>query len=196
MKRSSLFLFSFLLLALITSCNKKVTDSVATPPKLGPVPSTDTLRTDHGGEEAEIEIVEVEPEIEDIVIELVASLQKTACYGTCPSFEVKYYSDGRISYHGKLHAKRMGIYEAWGDENFKTSLELLARKYNYFDFEEEYPTNGREIADLPSTITSLSIDGRKRQVTNNYESPLPLREFEKELEALFDQQNWTLIKSN
>jgi len=194
MKRSHLFLFSLLLLLLGSACSKKVTDQVATPPKLRPVPSADTLRVDHDGEEAEIEIEE--PEIEDVVIELLASIEKTACYGSCPVFEIKYYSDGRISYHGKLHTKRTGLYEAWADEDFKRSLQQLARKYNYFNFEEEYPVSGREIADLPSTITFLSIDDRQKRVTNNYESPLPLREFEKELEALFEQQKWTLIKSN
>lgn len=182
MQRFCFFLGGLIILCSF-ACNKKIADVTTneTPPKIR-IP-LDSINVEP---EAELEPLPDLEDQEDIVIELIASIRKTPCYGYCPVFEYKYYSDGRVSYNGQLHVDRIGVYETWVDIEFKSKIESLAQSIKYFSLEEEYPPNGRRIEDLPSTITYLKIDDREKSIKNNYDSPLVLRDFEKELLLLFN----------
>lgn len=43
---------------------------------------------------------------------LVIMLKRTGCYGTCPVFEAKIFSDGQAIYDGVRHVERIGLFEA------------------------------------------------------------------------------------
>ena len=37
------------------------------------------------------------------------SMQRTACYGTCPQYRISIYHHGKITYNGKLFVDKIGI---------------------------------------------------------------------------------------
>ncbi|MFQ5445887.1 MAG: DUF6438 domain-containing protein [Saprospiraceae bacterium] len=120
---------------------------------------------------------------------LVAAFEKTACYGKCPVYQVKFYSDGKVTWYGKLFVDRMGWHEAHVEPAVLKSIRDKVHETGYLDFESEYPTE-RRIADLPSTITYVRIGDVEKQVADTHDAPQELKEFEAFLEGLINGLEW------
>ena len=43
--------------------------------------------------------------------------RKSACFGQCPAYEVKFFTDNTATWHGMSHVERMGWHEAKLAEN-------------------------------------------------------------------------------
>ena len=52
-----------------------------------------------------------ETKVKEIKKELVISLERTPCYGTCPIYKMEIFSDGSAFYHGERFVDRIGDYE-------------------------------------------------------------------------------------
>ncbi|MEM9919070.1 MAG: DUF6438 domain-containing protein [Bacteroidota bacterium] len=124
---------------------------------------------------------------------LLASIRREACFGRCPSFEARLYSDGRAVYDGLSNVEKIGQFDAQAQRSDITDLFDEAIEMGFFQLSQRYPENGTFIADLPSTYTSLHFKGALYKVVNNHDSPLTLRRFEKRLEAFFNGLEWRSI---
>ena len=68
---------------------------------------------------------------DDINPDLVASLQRSPCFGYCPTFKIELFSDGKAYYHGTGHVARMGNYTAKADAAFMKRIEDKALSIKY-----------------------------------------------------------------
>ena len=178
MEKSILILLAFVLIAFV-ACNMKTADKTK---------ETITETTNVTEEKTTPE----EPaEKRDIYV--MASLKKTPCYGKCPVFEAKIYNDGTAEYKGKMFVDRVGNYTARVDDVTLKSIKDTALEAGYFDFYNEYPTGDVQIADLPTTITSLRIGDQIKTITNKYQGPEELKNYEKFLSKLVDGLEWTKV---
>ncbi len=122
------------------------------------------------------------------------SLRKTACYGKCPVYELKIYSNGKATYTGKANVERLGNYEALFTAEKMLQLEARAAAINYFDLSENYPSSKIGIPDLPNTISYLKIGEREKQIFNNHDAPAALLEFEQFVESLVETLAWKQVE--
>jgi len=120
---------------------------------------------------------------------MVAAFEKTACYGKCPVYQVKFYSDGKVTWYGRLYVERMGWHEARVESAILKSIHDKALEADFLDFESEYPTEAR-IVDLPSTITYVRIGDMEKQVADTHDAPEKLKTFEAFLEGLINGLDW------
>ncbi len=183
MKIGSLSILFFAVL-LLTACNRKAVETVeAKPIEKHPEPTQV-----HTAPEELVDVVSAKPH-------LVASIKKTACYGKCPVFEAKFYSDGKATYHGKKFVDREGYYVAVIDEFIVSEIARKANEIGFFKLDETYPKNGRNITDLPNTITMVNDGIQKKSIINNHEAPANLQEFEQYLQSQIDKLEWTEVES-
>jgi len=140
----------------------------------------------------EEEEVAVEEEIEEKVI-LICELRRTSCYGKCPSYSIKLYSDGSVNYHGKANVEKLGHYSAYCNPQSFEAIFAAANVANYFVLRSQYPTDGRVIPDLPKTISYLKREGLEKRVIDNFEAPPSLIKFEKWLDNFFDDLTWEKV---
>lgn len=119
--------------------------------------------------------------------------RKTACFGKCPVFEVKFYTDNTATWNGKMNVDKMGPYTAQLNEETIKGIRDKAHEVGYFDFHHEYPIEHR-IADLPSTITYLRIGDVEKTVKNTHEGPEKLAEFEAYIQVIIDELDWKATK--
>lgn len=173
------------LILLLLSCTRKVTRPVQSAPDLNP--SVTEVIT--GGPDT----LAIEEPPTEAPPYLVAVLEKTTCYGKCPVFEVRLFSNGHLTYLGKKEVAMLGRYEAWTDLTLLEKVKAAAYQVHYFQLAEVYPTNQRQIEDIPLTITYLNFDDREKTIMNNYGSPKALRDFEDLLEGLLLKVNWKRI---
>ncbi len=172
---------------LFLACSPKTTQKLPNPTDNAPIAGVpDTMATPPSVDTALVEIV---PD-EDAPPYLVAVIKKTGCYGACPSFEARLFSNGHLTYRGLAEVDRIGPYEGWADENFLSQIKAAAYRLQFFELEDAYPTNARPIEELPLTITYLNLDNREKTVVNNYNSPSTLRALEQLLEELFLAVEW------
>ena len=122
-------------------------------------------------------------EIKEIKKELIISLERTPCYGTCPIYKIKIFSDGSAFYHGERFVEKIGNYE------FSVSKETLnyilkkADEIGFFELEDKYTAN---ITDLPKTITFIKNGKHRKRVVDYYGAPKTLKEFESLVDGCID----------
>lgn len=122
-----------------------------------------------------------------------ASVQKTPCFGKCPAFKITFDAKGFATYEGKKHVKMLGKYTAPISGKEYTTILSAAQNIGYFSMPKTFPPNGKFIADLPFTITTLHFGSDKHQIRNNIEAPQELTDYEDFLIELGESLKWTKV---
>jgi hypothetical protein len=130
----------------------------------------------------------------DVDPNLLASLHRSPCFGRCPSFTYELYADGKVIYHGYAYAARTGNYTTKADDAFMKRIADKALSIKYLSLFDHYPTADIAVSDVPTTTTYIRIGADGKKITNNYDPPKELTEFEQWLEAQFETLNWQAVK--
>ncbi len=153
-------------------------------------------------EEKHIPPLPVDPIIEEeahdfnepVLPYLMLRLEKTACYGECPVFELKLYSDGKVLWHGEYFCKRLGWYEAFLPEDKVEELKKQTGDVDIFSLLDHYPPSGPYLSELPNTILYYNDGQREKSISQNYLSPQSLIQFEEEILRIADKLIWGEIE--
>jgi hypothetical protein len=107
-------------------------------------------------------------------------MKRTACFGTCPVYELTIAGTGKAEYCGAAFVN------VRGRKSFTIS-EAKVRKLIYAFYEADFWNLSKKywspITDQPTTFVTLSAEGRMKQVEDYYDAPERLRK----LEGLVDQ---------
>jgi hypothetical protein len=184
---------AFSALVFIAACTKKTADKssqtpttvpapvpVATSPE-APVPTYSSTTYGKGVPD-------------DVNPNLVASLQRSPCFGYCPTFKMEVFADGTARYQGSAHVARLGNYTAKVDAAFIKRIEDKALSIKYLSLLDHYPTGDMAVSDVPTVTSYVRIGKDGKRITNNYDPPKALTEFEQWLEAQFEGLNWQIAK--
>ena len=96
----------------------------------------------------------------------IISLEKKACFGTCPIFTINIFNNGEVIYYGKKFVKKLG----------NLNLELNQKEINFNNLKSEYTEN---ISDLTTTYITIN----KKTIKNYYGAPKELKDLEKLIES-------------
>jgi hypothetical protein len=100
------------------------------------------------------------------------TLERTACFGTCPVYQLTIKSDGSVTFDGHRFTKTIG--SATGKINQADFRALVSEfeKINYFSLPDAYTPGTKEcprtITDMPSANTSIHLHGREKSVAHYY----------------------------
>jgi acetamidase/formamidase len=102
----------------------------------------------------------------------VITMERGACFGTCPIYKVAITSDGAVTFEGFNFVKTKGTATAQiKPEDFKKLVDEF-EKIKYFSLDDSYtpgsPGCGVSATDLPSAGTSIQIKGRTKSVSHYY----------------------------
>ncbi len=114
---------------------------------------------------------------------VLASIQRTACFGQCPMYKISYMDNGQVTYVGKRFVEKIGTYSTLLNEDEILSITDMVEDLNYFELDSLYPT---PVSDFPSCITEVQINGKHKRVINRRNPPENLRSFEKFLDSLIE----------
>lgn len=120
------------------------------------------------------------------------SLEKTACFGTCPQYILTINGKGEMQFNGKQFTKMDGIWTS----QLKTQeiIELFGTldNANLFSFENDYPSN---YTDLPSSILIYKQNGKSKTIRIEGNHPVKLDEILKNIIARMDSAKWVNANS-
>jgi len=126
-------------------------------------------------------------------VRLVATIRRTGCYGHCPKYEARVFSNDSVVYNGMTYVDRKGLYEARTDSSWTQAILNKALAINFFDLHDTYPENGEMISGLPSVITSVHLSDISKTIEHNYDAPKALCDFEAFFETQLAQLRWTKV---
>lgn len=115
--------------------------------------------------------------------ELIISLERTACYGTCPIYKMEIFSDGSAFYHGERFVDNLGDYEFFVSKETINYILNKSSEIGFFNMEDRYTSN---ITDLPKTIILIKKDNQKKKIIDYYGAPKELKEFESLVDGCID----------
>jgi hypothetical protein len=126
----------------------------------------------------------------------VITLQRTACFGTCPIYSVQIFADGRVLYDGAQFVQITGKRES---SISPEAVQQLVRDFlaiDYFHLKDAYETyrnpDGSEthITDLSTTYTSLRLGNREKSVKDYAFAPDRLVRLEWEIDRVAGTHQW------
>lgn len=101
----------------------------------------------------------------------VITLERTGCYGRCPSYTLSIFSDGTVTYYGQSRygfTRVTGAARSWVSQEQLRQLLSEFERVRYFSLKDRYETVGdgcpTVATDSPSAISSLQINGRKKTI--------------------------------
>ena len=127
------------------------------------------------------------------------TLERTACFGTCPMYKVTVTSDGTVTFNGERFTKTTGV--ANGKISRESFRQLVSEfeKINYFSLPDRYtpgtPVCPQRITDMPSANTSIRLKGKAKGVMHYYGcgdkgALAQLTALEKKIDEVLGTQKW------
>ena len=115
-------------------------------------------------------------------------IERTRCYGTCPSYTFIVKSDGTFRYNGFDYVERKGEFSGTISASYFNRLAQFIRDSSYMELEDSYT---RMVTDNPTTYTMVVMNG-KRKTVSNYASagPTKLWAIEELIDDLMAKAKW------
>ena len=123
--------------------------------------------------------------------DVVITLERTACFGTCPVYSLTINGDGTVVYEGKDFVVVKGKVETTITQEQIDELISEFEKADYFSLSDNYTE--RTITDAPTVITSISISGKSKAIEHyhgDFSAPEKLREMEDRIDGIVDSNQW------
>ncbi|WP_406665098.1 DUF6438 domain-containing protein [Gallaecimonas sp. GXIMD1310] len=130
----------------------------------------------------------------------VIQLQRTTCFGKCPSYIITVFENGEFIWEGRKYVKRRGLYTGHGESSaFKRALALL-EKAKIKDFKDYYvygKSDGckEDWTDNPSIRILVQTKKYTKEIRHNtgcrgFDREKDLLSLEDELDKIFVTERW------
>jgi hypothetical protein len=115
-------------------------------------------------------------------------LERTPCFGTCPSYTVIIKSDGTFRYTGENYVARKGKHTGKVSQSAFNQLAQFMKESGFTQLQDSY---SRTVTDNPTVFTTAVVDG-KRKVVSNYANagPTKLWVIEQVIDKLLLEATW------
>lgn len=123
--------------------------------------------------------------------ELLASIERTGCYGWCPIYKLTVFRDGLVEYEGKEYVKTRGKATGHLTPEQLGALDVLFQQNRYVDLRDEYVDYS--VTDMPSVFTSYSVGGKVKVIKHylgDFDAPKALTEIEEGIERIVGVERW------
>ena len=125
----------------------------------------------------------------------VITLERSACFGTCPVYTVSILADGTVIYDGERFVSVTGRQTGEIAPETVGAMVAALNDAGYFNWNDAYET--QTVSDLPTVITSVtSADATHRIVryTGDNTAPLALPFLEQWIDEMTNSALWTGIQ--
>ncbi len=121
------------------------------------------------------------------------TLERTACFGTCPIYTVTILVDGTVIYEGENFVSVTGKQTSEIAPENVAAMVAAFKEAGYFEWDEAYDT--QTVTDLPTIITSVTDDDgtthRIVRYVGDTSAPLALPFLEQWIDEMANTALWT-----
>jgi hypothetical protein len=117
-----------------------------------------------------------------------ASIERTACFGLCPTYTMTIYADGFVEYNGIRAVDKIGAYTRTISQARMDSIVTCAKEIGFMEMDASY--DDEMVMDLPSATTTVVIEGEKKSVMRRYDFPKRILTLEKLFDNIMNSGSW------
>ena len=121
----------------------------------------------------------------------IITLQRAACFGFCPVYDLVLYDDGTVIYVGYRNVDVMGVQVGQIDALGVESLANQMAGFGYFGWQDEYTEYF--ITDFPTVTTSLNWDDQFKRIERydgDPNAPIGLVRLEDQIDFAVNVTQW------
>lgn len=120
------------------------------------------------------------------------TLSRTGCLGSCPSYSVEVLGNGTVRYNGGSYVAITGSHRGSISSDAVFQIVEAFRAVDYFSLKDKYMWGA---TDLPTYKTSISVDGKTKEVVDyageNVGMPEGVSKLEDTIDRLSGVERWT-----
>lgn len=111
-------------------------------------------------------------------------IQRGACFGTCPTYDLLVQGSGRTILNGYRGLSYTGLYQKHLSRRDLRAMVQAIQEADFFAFEPRY--DDTRISDLPTFTLEVVMDGQRHEVVDRYGAPETLEQLQTRLLELID----------
>jgi hypothetical protein len=119
------------------------------------------------------------------------TLERTPCFGFCPSYRVTIAADGAVTYVGQRFVRVTGEQHGQADPAALAALRTHIEAVNFFNLRDEY---WAQVSDLPSTRVTVERGGVAKSVLDyggtGAGMPPAVRDLQAEIDRVAGTAQW------
>jgi hypothetical protein len=123
----------------------------------------------------------------DDVGNVVITLERTPCFGFCPSYLVTVHGNGTVVYEGRDFVEVKGVQKAEIPQSDVQELVDEFYEIGFFSLRDRYEA---QVTDLPSQTTSITVDGMTKTVYRYGFEPERLAMLEDRIDEIAGTEKW------
>lgn len=126
-------------------------------------------------------------DLKDVVI----TLERTVCFGACPEYKLSIHGDGTVIYEGMRFVRIEGTVKTTISEHKIQQLVSEFQRIDYFSLEDSYEEHNA--TDMPSAITSITINGKTKTIRHyhgDFSAPEELTKLEDRIDEIVNTDQW------
>lgn len=124
------------------------------------------------------------------ITDVVITLYRTHCFGTCPSYHVTIDGGGTVIYEGQSFVGVSGRQTGLIAQEDVTRLIDEVNAIDYFSLADRY---GEVDTSYSGTITSIRLNGKTKEIKNYANGPEELQRLEDTIEQVANIDQWVAI---
>jgi hypothetical protein len=124
---------------------------------------------------------------------MLASIDRGACYGTCPIYKLTVYRDGKVEYVGEDYVKMKGKVAGTVTAEQLAALDKLFTDAHYLAYKDAY--DHEDATDAPSALTAYVPLGASttkfvRHYYGDMHAPESLTKLEEDFDTIVKSERW------
>jgi hypothetical protein len=138
----------------------------------------------------------------DVPPDALIRLQRTSCFGPCPIYTVTIDARGTVTFDGERFVRVVGRKTTQISTSTVAALLARAARIRFFEMRDAYRAVENPdgtvtmVSDLPTTIVTVTINGRTKSVDDYLAAPDSLAEFERAIDAAAGTKRWVFLDEN
>ncbi len=124
------------------------------------------------------------------------TLERTACFGSCPAYQVDVYGDGRVVYLGKY------VTDVEGEHRYRIPVQDVAKLVDSLRAKDIWslrPEYRAEVTDLPTFVLTMDMGGQVHKLVDYagpwVGMPAAVSDFEQEVDRVTHSDQWIYLSS-
>lgn len=120
-------------------------------------------------------------------------LERTPCYGTCPTFKLEVDPKGVVKYEGKRFVPNLGSFTKTLPEEVLQKIYERLKGAELFKYQDNYDQPG--VSDLPTCKLHYRAGGKLKEISMRANTPKELDALTVELEKMIGEDNYIKVEN-